>query len=80
MVGSHAAHRVTVGTIPCNLSPLQEPAGQGATDADIPLPNEPEDRGYQSDDSRNVHDAGSEDEGEDLQENAERCCFCFEGY
>lgn len=43
-----------------------------APQADIPLQNELEDRGYQTDDSRNVQDAGSEDEGEDLQENAER--------
>lgn len=49
-----------------------------APQADIPLQNELEDRGYQTDDSRNVQDAGSEDEGEDLQENAERCCFCAE--
>lgn len=42
------------------------------TRADIPLENEPEDRGYQSDDSRNVQEAGSDDEGEDLQENAAR--------
>ncbi|KAL0055666.1 hypothetical protein WJX82_002980 [Trebouxia sp. C0006] len=41
-------------------------------DADIPLPNEPDDRDYQSDDSRNIQDAGSDDEGEDLQEDAER--------
>ncbi|KAL0036084.1 hypothetical protein WJX79_002039 [Trebouxia sp. C0005] len=41
-------------------------------DADIPLPNEPDDRDYYSDDSRNIRDAGSDDEGEDLQEDAER--------
>ena len=46
---------------------------QAAPDADIPLPNELQDRGYQSDDSHNVQDAGSDDEGEDLQEDAERC-------
>ncbi len=45
-------------------------------DADIPLPNEPDDRDYQSDDSRNIQDAGSDDEGEDLQENAERYDLC----
>lgn len=42
------------------------------TRADIPLANEREDRGYQSDDSHNVQDAGSDDEGEDLQEDAAR--------
>ena len=49
-------------------------------DADIPLPNEPDDRDYQSDDSRNIQDAGSDagsdDEGEDLQEDAERSDLC----
>lgn len=48
---------------------------QSDQDADIPLPNEPDDRDYHSDDSRNVQDAGSDDEGEDLQEDAERYCF-----
>jgi len=54
-------------------------------DADIPLPNEPDDRDYQSDDSRKIQDAGSDDEGEDLQEDAERsdlyavlCCVFWE--
>ena len=50
-----------------------EPADSN-TPADIPLENEPEDTGYQSDDSHNVQDAGSDDEGEDLQENAARFC------
>ena len=45
-------------------------------DADIPLPNEPDDRDYHSDDSRNIQDAGSDDEGEDLQEDAERYDLC----
>ena len=45
------------------------------TEADIPLDNGPGDRGYQSDDSHDVPDAGSDDEGEDLQEDAARCCL-----
>ena len=53
---------------------LQRSANQPA----IPLASEPEEREYHSDDSRNfqdAEDAGSDDEGEDLQENAERCHF-----
>ena len=41
-------------------------------DADIPLPNEPDPRDYHSDDSH-ASVRGSDDEGEDLQEGAERC-------
>ena len=45
---------------------------QADPDADIPFPPEAY-RGYQSDDSHNVQDNGSDDEGEDLEEGAERC-------
>lgn len=60
----------------------EEMLQRSANEPDIPLANEPEERGYHSDDSRNfqdAEDAGSDDEGEDLQDNAERCqqsCAC----
>lgn len=42
-------------------------------DADIPLPNEPiDDRDVHSNDSHDLSDQGSDAEGEDLQEDAER--------
>ena len=45
---------------------------QADSDADIPLPDEGPANDDQSVDSHNIDDLGSDDEGEDLQENAER--------
>lgn len=36
------------------------------------MQHEPDPRDYHSDDSHNIQDEGSDDEGEDLQEGAER--------
>ena len=46
------------------------------TDADIPLPDEGEPRDSQSEDSRILDDEGSDAEGEDLMEDANRCSDC----
>ena len=46
---------------------------QGDTEADIPLPDEGEPHDSQSNDSHHLEDEGSDAEGEDLQENPERC-------
>lgn len=46
---------------------------QGDTETDIPLPDEGEPHDSQSNDSHHLEDEGSDAEGEDLQENPERC-------
>ena len=60
----HMLHRVSPWPLPL----------QADVDADIPLPDEgPARDGDESEDSHNADgEAGSDDEGEDLQEGAER--------